>query len=246
MAAEIDIVRARFGARERPAAIARARGRVAPERELGACDSGDAHAASLEVTGQVELIGAALGALPNLRRSATLDLARLSRADPARLAHELDLPIDAATRLEACFRLGRTVERARAPRRAAMSRPERVVALLAPELRGLDRETFQVLSLDGRHRLLSRHCASVGTLTASLVHPREVFGPVLRAGAAAVVVAHNHPSGDPEPSPEDVEVTRRLVEVGELVGVPLLDHVVLGQAREGCPGFVSMRGRGLL
>ena len=72
---------------------------------------------------------------------------------------------------------------------------------------------------------------SEGTLSTSLVHPREVFGPALRGGAAAVIVAHNHPSGDPRPSAEDVSVTRRLQETGRLVGIPLLDHVVIG---DGC------------
>ncbi|MCA9573523.1 MAG: JAB domain-containing protein, partial [Myxococcales bacterium] len=79
---------------------------------------------------------------------------------------------------------------------------------------------------------------SVGTLTTSLVHPREVFGPALSDAAAALIVVHNHPSGDPSPSQEDVEITKRLIEVGRLLGVPLLDHVVVGEGR-----FVSLRER---
>ena len=83
--------------------------------------------------------------------------------------------------------------------------------------------------------------ASQGTLTASLVHPREVFRPALREGAAALVVAHNHPSGDPSPSAEDQEVTRRLVQAGALLGVPLLDHVVVAER-----GWTSLRAHAAL
>jgi DNA repair protein RadC len=106
-------------------------------------------------------------------------------------------------------------------------------------LAGRDRETVVALYLDGRHRVLQVHEVSIGTATASLIHPREVFGPALRVRACAVVVAHNHPSGDPEPSVEDRGVTERLLAAGELVGVPLLDHLVVGGE-----SFVSLRGRG--
>jgi DNA repair protein RadC len=102
-------------------------------------------------------------------------------------------------------------------------------------------EQFHLLLLDGRHRVLREVMASRGTLTASLVHPREVFRPALREGAAALVVVHNHPSGDPGPSHEDREVTRRLVQAGALLGVPLLDHVVVAER-----GWVSLRGEGEL
>ena len=88
---------------------------------------------------------------------------------------------------------------------------------------------FVALLLDGRHQVFAYAEVSRGTMTASLVHPREVYGPALRMSAAAVIVAHNHPSGDPEPSSEDIEVTRRLRDAGKLLGVPLLDHVVLGE-----------------
>ena len=106
---------------------------------------------------------------------------------------------------------------------------------------GLEVETFHSLALDVRHELLAHEVVAVGTLTSAPVHPREVFRSALRRAAAALVVAHNHPSGDPEPSPEDVAVTRRLADAGRLLGVPLLDHVVLGEGR-----FVSLRERGLV
>ena len=100
-------------------------------------------------------------------------------------------------------------------------------------------EVFTVLMMNGKHRVVGMAEVSRGTLTCALVHPREVFGPALRLSSAAVIVVHNHPSGDPEPSEEDVEVTRRLVEVGRVIGVPLLDHVIVGE----CGRFTSLRER---
>ncbi|MBI5362117.1 MAG: hypothetical protein HZA53_02990 [Planctomycetes bacterium] len=105
-------------------------------------------------------------------------------------------------------------------------------------MRGRMQEHFFALLLDGRHALRGERLVSVGTLGQSLVHPREVFGPAVRESAAAVIVAHNHPSGDPTPSPQDVEVTRRLLEVSHVVGIPLLDHVVTSD-----DAWVSMRER---
>jgi DNA repair protein RadC len=92
-------------------------------------------------------------------------------------------------------------------------------------------ETFHVVLLDNKNRVLRTVEVSRGTLTASLVHPREVYRPAILEAAAAVVFVHNHPSGDPTPSKEDLEITRRLREVGELVGVRVLDHVVIGRGR---------------
>ncbi|MEO0651353.1 MAG: DNA repair protein RadC, partial [Planctomycetota bacterium] len=167
-----------------------------------------------------------------------LSLGELARASGPELERRLGLSASEARRLVAGFRLGREVERCRVPSRAAMGTPEAIVRLLAPEARGAQRECFWAVYLDARHRLIEWRCVSIGTLTASLVHPREVLGPALRVGAAAFAAVHNHPSGDPEPSVEDREVTGRLREAGRLVGVPLLDHLILGS-----PGFVSFRRR---
>lgn len=121
---------------------------------------------------------------------------------------------------------------------ARVSGPRSVAGILRPLIGDRAQETLVCLLLDGRHRLFGLAEVSVGTLTSSVVHPREVFGPALRLGAAAVVVAHAHPSGDPEPSAEDLAVTRRLIDCGRLLGVPLLDHLVLGGDE-----FVSLRER---
>ncbi|MEK7331062.1 MAG: JAB domain-containing protein, partial [Candidatus Eisenbacteria bacterium] len=103
------------------------------------------------------------------------------------------------------------------------------------------REHFVVLLLNARHELQCRETVSIGSLNASIVHPREVFLPAILHSAASVVLVHNHPSGDPEPSEEDLSITRRLVEVGELVGIGVLDHVIVASR-----GSVSFRTRQLL
>lgn len=105
----------------------------------------------------------------------------------------------------------------------------------------LRKEHFVALYLDACHRPLYRETVSVGTLTASLVHPREVFAPALERPAAALIVAHNHPSGDPAPSREDRETTRRLCEAGRILGLPILDHLIIASR-----GYFSFRERGLL
>ncbi len=119
-----------------------------------------------------------------------------------------------------------------------MNSAEAIWRYMRVEARGVGRECFWALLLDGKHRLIKLDLVSMGTLTTSLVHPREVFRAAVREGAAALVVAHNHPSGDPEPSGEDFDVTKRLLSAANLMGIPLLDHVVLGEH-----SWVSLRTR---
>jgi DNA repair protein RadC len=119
--------------------------------------------------------------------------------------------------------------------------PDDVIALIGKRLRAEGREHFLVILLNARHEAMAVETVSIGSLNASIVHPREVFRPAVIASAASIVVAHNHPSGDPEPSEEDLSITRRLVQVGELLGIDLLDHIVVAKR-----GTVSLRARGLL
>ena len=113
---------------------------------------------------------------------------------------------------------------------------------LRPLFAGLDREQFLVCALDAKHAILGVNVVSVGSLTLSIVHPREVMKPLILLNAGAWLCAHNHPSGDPTPSAEDRELTKRLREVGDLVGIKLLDHLIFGEARvfsfadQGWPG----------
>lgn len=165
-------------------------------------------------------------------------LASLVRLAPEELGERLRARSPQAWRLAAAFELGRRAAVERSLERPLVRGPADVQRLLAEVVRGEEREQFHVLLLDGRHRLKARHTVSIGSLSTSIVHPREVFRPAVRAAAAAVLCAHNHPSGDPEPSPEDVAVTQRLDQAGKLLGIPLLDHVVLGDGQ-----WVSMRQR---
>jgi DNA repair protein RadC len=119
--------------------------------------------------------------------------------------------------------------------------PDDVVAFVGPKLRKEQREHFLVLLLNARHEVMAKETVSIGSLNASMVHPREVFKPAIAASAASIVLVHNHPSGDPEPSEEDVGITKRLVEAGELLGIHVLDHVIVAER-----GVVSFRSRRLL
>jgi DNA repair protein RadC len=175
-----------------------------------------------------ELLGA--GGLHGLARTLPSELARPPGVGPAKAAS-----------LIAALEVARRLAERRLENGDPIRGPEDVFRHFHARLRDMPHEQFHLLLLDGRHRVLREIMASRGTLTASLVHPREVFRPALREGAAALVVVHNHPSGDPGPSHEDREVTRRLVQAGALLGVPLLDHVVVAER-----GWVSLRGEGEL
>lgn len=110
---------------------------------------------------------------------------------------------------------------------STISSTKAVFNLLYPQLAEESREMFIMLSLNAQYKIQGYEVISMGTLTSSLVHPREVFGSAIRLGSAAIVVAHNHPSGDLNPSQDDISVTNRLKEAGELLGIPMLDHLII-------------------
>ncbi|MDR0957259.1 MAG: DNA repair protein RadC [Candidatus Nomurabacteria bacterium] len=112
------------------------------------------------------------------------------------------------------------------PDRPIIDSPEKVATILS-DVRHKTQEHFVLLTLDGANRLIKKHIITIGTLTSSLVHPREVFAPAISDRAAAIIVAHNHPSGNLTPSQADNAVTARLKSVGEMVGIPLLDHIII-------------------
>jgi DNA repair protein RadC len=103
-----------------------------------------------------------------------------------------------------------------------------VARLMMPDMQSLDREHFKIILLNTKNHVLQTHTVSIGSLNASVVHPRECFRPAIAAQAAAIILVHNHPSGDVEPSAEDVSLTRRLMSAGDLLGIKVLDHVIIG------------------
>lgn len=145
-----------------------------------------------------------------------------------------------AARLLACLEMSRRAAAWRSSPRPSINTPEDVVDLCAVQLRGLDREHFWSLALNIKNRLLKMSEVSVGSLNASIVHPRELFKDAVKASAASVVVVHNHPSGDATPSGADIQLTRRLVKAGDILGIDVLDHVVIGDGGE----FASLRDLG--
>lgn len=160
---------------------------------------------------------------------------------PARLMRETGVGASRAARVLAAVELGRRALAARAAR-PRLSTPAAVAAYLAPRHGDHREERFGVALLDTKHRLIRVVAISHGTLDASLVHPREVFRAAAEHSAAALVLFHNHPSGDPTPSLDDIQLTRRMVEAGELMGIAVVDHVVLGghgwhSLREASPGL---------
>ncbi len=145
-----------------------------------------------------------------------------------------------ACQVAAALELGRRVFLPKEDSPPIVTGPESAFALIR-DLGGRKREHFMAIYLNARNALISRETISIGSLNASLVHPREVFFPAVRNLAANIILAHNHPSGDLTPSREDVELTRRLVKAGELMGIEVLDHLVVAGRR-----FVSLKSKGLL
>jgi DNA repair protein RadC len=148
----------------------------------------------------------------------------------------------AAARVLACLEMSRRASAWRCSPRTSISTPEDVVALCSAQLRGLDREHFWCLGLNTKNRLLKMVEVSIGSLNASIVHPRELFKEAVKVSAASIVLVHNHPSGDPTPSGADVQLTRRLVKAGDVLGIEVLDHVVIGDGGE----HASLRDLGLM
>lgn len=154
------------------------------------------------------------------------NVAEISRAAPRELVPLVGTA--RAARVAAAFELGRRAVSLRS-HRATIGSAEDVFRLAAPRMHGLAQELFLVVGLDIRNGLLDVMEIARGTAIGVEVHPREVFRPLIRMAAAGGVLAHNHPSGDPTPSSEDLELTRRMREVGLLLGIPVIDHVVIAQ-----------------
>jgi DNA repair protein RadC len=170
------------------------------------------------------------GSLADVAGRELAELAQIPGVGPAK-----------AARLAAAFELTRRL-RARTPgARTVLSQPAQVFEAFAPLMEDLRREVFRVALLDAQNGLLRDCVISEGTLSASLVHPREVFKPAILESAASIILLHNHPSGDPTPSREDVRLTRQLVDCARLLDLRIHDHVIVGRGR-----YASLAERGLI
>ena len=170
------------------------------------------------------------GSLKGVANASVEELKEVTGIGPAKAA-QIKAALEFSRRLDAVVN-----EKARPILRS----PEEVAAEVRSQLKGKKKEHFVVLCLDTRNGLINHKLVSVGSLDTSIVHPREVFNEAITSRAASVIFAHNHPSGDPEPSKEDVELTRRLAKAGEIMGIDVLDHIII------CDNsYVSLKARNL-
>jgi len=164
------------------------------------------------------------GTLENLSEATVAELCQIKGIGPAK-----------AIQLRAAFQLGVRLSRELVPERMQISHPLHAYQLVKHRLEKEKREHLLAILLDTKGFVITQHIVSIGTLTQSLVHPREVFHPAIRHQAASIILAHNHPSGDPALSKEDVRITEKLIEVGNLMGIPVRDHIIVGK---GC--YISL------
>lgn len=157
-----------------------------------------------------------------------------------RLMETLDIPPVKACQVVACFELGRRFFKEEPGRLPTLRSPEDAYRYLE-EMKKLKKEQFRGLYLNTRNKIIHDEIISIGTLTANLVHPRELFQPAIEYLAAGIIIAHNHPSGDPNPSEDDLKVTRQMQKVGKTMAIEVLDHIIIGNNR-----YVSLKNKGLM
>jgi DNA repair protein RadC len=174
-------------------------------------------------------------------------LSALSRTSIAELQKIHGIGREKAKILKAALEIGRRLVQENVGENPRIASPEEAAAVLRERARSLDREVFWVLLLDTKSRLMVPPCeVSKGTLNSSLVHPREIFKPAIQHSAASVILAHNHPSGDPSPSAQDIRITKKLIEAGKTMEIKVLDHLIMGRkTRDGANDFFSLRESGL-
>lgn len=168
--------------------------------------------------------------LKNLVQAGVEELSTINGMGPAK-----------AAQLKAALEIGRRVASVSDGDRPSIKGPEDAAVLLMEEMRHLDREHFCALLLNTKHQVLAKETISIGTLNSSMVHPRELYKVAIKRNAAAVILVHNHPSGDPSPSREDREITRRLQEAGSIIGIEVVDHIIIGDNK-----FVSFTVKGMI
>ena len=169
------------------------------------------------------------------------NLRELAGADISEICAIKGMGLAKATSVKAAFSLASRFQARKLERFDRFTSPQQVFDYFHHEFRDSRKEYFLILLLDGKNRIIRRVQVSEGSLNQSIVHPREVFIPAVKESAAAIILVHNHPTGDPAPSSEDVAITRRLREAGDIMGIKVLDHIIIGDGE-----FVSFVERGLL
>jgi len=165
----------------------------------------------------------------------------ISQATIEELSQIKGIGLAKAAQIKACFELGKREELEPELINFDIKNPETVVKAIRAGIKDKAKEHFKLILLNPRNKIIGISTVSVGTLNASLVHPREVFKDAIVHSAASVVLAHNHPSGDPEPSEDDLTITKRLTEAGKILGVEVIDHIIVGKN-----GFFSFKEKGLV
>ena len=169
------------------------------------------------------------------------NIQQLSRVSLTGLQQIPGIGIAKATQIVALFELARRFESFTEEEKPRINSPEVVYSFIYPKLREQKKESFIALYLNTKNQLIREETISIGSLNANIVHPREVFKTAIAESAAAIIVAHNHPSGDPSPSQNDIDITRKLIDAGRIMGIDLYDHIIIGNGR-----FLSMKEENLI
>jgi len=176
-----------------------------------------------------------------LKKYEDMGIAALSNLGPQEISRIKGIgPVKAVT-IVAAIELGKRLNTVASGQRTIIRSPQDAVNLLMARLRYETREHFIVLLLSTKNHVLATPTISIGSLNASIVHPRELFREVINHSAASVILAHNHPSGDPTPSSEDISLTRKLVDAGRILEIPVLDHIIIGDNK-----YVSLKEKGII
>ena len=169
------------------------------------------------------------------------NLENIKKASIEELCQVKGIGFATACKLKAAFKLGEKAQTTSTKYGQKIESPKDVFELLKNDLGDKKKEHFKILSLDSRNKLISIDDVSIGTINAGLVHPREVFKTAIQHLAVSIILVHNHPSGDPEPSKADLEITKRIVEVGKIMGIEVKDHIIITKNN-----FLSFKQKGLI
>ena len=192
-----------------------------------------------------ELLAVLAGSTTQLREAASLlatfqGIEGVAKANSTELEQQHGIGATTSARIQAAFELGRRLATEPTPERLQIRSPADAGLLLVSDMGLLDKEELRVMLLDNKNRILTIVTVYIGSVNATMIRVAEVFREAVRRGCPTIIVAHNHPSGDPAPSPADVAVTKQIVEVGKLLDIDVLDHLIIGRHK-----FVSMKEQGL-